>query len=98
HHKAPHRNWMPNLKDLPEFLQKEYPLPPTLFDDYEGREAAAAQDMRIEDMYMSSDMKLLPKTMAKKLGQVAVVLATSAPQGTGIIFAGCLPRTKKDLG
>ncbi|MBX2875889.1 MAG: sulfatase [Saprospiraceae bacterium] len=68
HHKAPHRNWMPNLKDLPEFLQKEYPLPPTLFDDYAGREAAAAQDMEIADMYMSSDMKLLPEDYGEETG------------------------------
>ena len=61
HHKAPHRNWMPNLKDLPKVLKKEYPLPPTLFDDYEGRRAAKEQDMRIADMFMSTDMKLLPE-------------------------------------
>lgn len=68
HHKAPHRNWMPNLKDLPTVLKKEYPLPATLFDTYEGRQAAKEQDMRIEDMFMSSDMKLLPEDYGEETG------------------------------
>ncbi len=69
HHKAPHRNWMPKLEDLPEVLSKEYPLPPTFYDDYSTRTAAASeQDMRIEDMYMSMDMKLLPEDYGVETG------------------------------
>ena len=59
HHKAPHRNWMPDIKHLNEFKDVELPLPETLFDDYETRQATAGQaDMRIDDMYLSFDLKL----------------------------------------
>ena len=34
HHKAPHRNWMPNLKYLGAFKGKKFPLPETFYDDY----------------------------------------------------------------
>ena len=60
-HKTPHRNWMPDIQDLPE-LTHNYPEPPTLFDDYTSRTSAAhAQDLSIRNMFMSSDMKLLPE-------------------------------------
>ncbi|HHM23510.1 MAG TPA: DUF4976 domain-containing protein [Bacteroidetes bacterium] len=59
HHKAPHRNWMPPLKYLPAFLQKEYPLPENFFDDYATRcKAAREADMRVAGLYLSFDMKL----------------------------------------
>ena len=58
-HKAPHRNWMPDIEDLGAFNDIDFPLPDTFFDDYHGRSAAAKnQDMRVEDMYSSFDMKL----------------------------------------
>jgi arylsulfatase A-like enzyme len=58
-HKAPHRNWMPNIKDLGTFNTIEFPLPKTFFDDYRTRsDAVKQQDMRIENMYSSFDMKL----------------------------------------
>ncbi len=40
HHKAPHRNWLPSEKYRAAFRSltlKEIPLPPTIFDRYEGR-------------------------------------------------------------
>lgn len=59
-HKTPHRNWMPDIQDLPEFT-RTYPEPATLFDKYTTRTSAAhAQDLSIRNMFMSSDMKLLP--------------------------------------
>ncbi len=57
-HKAPHRNWMPNVKHLDMYADRDLPLPETFWDDYEGRPAAAGQDMRIADMYLSMDLKL----------------------------------------
>ncbi len=36
-HKAPHRNWMPDLKNLYAYEDVIFPEPPTLFDDYETR-------------------------------------------------------------
>lgn len=58
HHKAPHRNWMPNLKHLDTYNDTELPLPVTFYDDYKGRPAAEAADMRIDKMFLSFDLKL----------------------------------------
>jgi arylsulfatase A-like enzyme len=59
HQKAPHRNFMPNLKDLGAFDSIELPAPPTLFDDYKTRSAAAKeQDMEIRNMFHAYDLKL----------------------------------------
>ena len=57
-HKAPHRNWMPDLQDLPGLLDQRFPEPATLRDQYEGRAAAQEADMRITDMYTSKDLKV----------------------------------------
>jgi arylsulfatase A-like enzyme len=57
-HKAPHRNWMPSTRHLDLFAEEDLPLPPSFRDDYEGRPAAKEADMRIEDMYLSFDLKL----------------------------------------
>ena len=69
HNKAPHRNWMPNLKYLNEYKDVELPLPETFYDDYSTRSAAAKEaDMRIDDMFLSSDLKLNPKDYDKDTG------------------------------
>ncbi len=58
-HKAPHRNWMPDIKDLGLYKDKKIPLPKTFYDDYNTRgKPAHEQDMRIENLYNSFDMKL----------------------------------------
>jgi arylsulfatase A-like enzyme len=56
HHKSPHRNWMPNIKDLAEL--KIHPEPETLNDDYTGRIAASQQDLEIKNLYNSLDLKI----------------------------------------
>lgn len=67
HHKAPHRNWMPHPKYFDLFKNEELPLPENFYDDYQTRSAAAAeQDMRIDDMYLSLDMKLHPEDYGGK--------------------------------
>jgi arylsulfatase A-like enzyme len=59
HHKAPHRNWMPALRHTRTFEDTEFPVPETYFDSYEGRLAAAAQEMNIyRDMYEGHDLKM----------------------------------------
>lgn len=60
HHKAPHRNWMPEEKYLTLFEDEVFPEPATLFDDYATRcSAAATQEMTIvRDMSMSYDLKV----------------------------------------
>jgi len=64
-HKAPHRSWMPDTVDLPGLLDKTYPEPVTLRDDYEGRPAAEAADMRIANMFTSFDLKLTDEYLAE---------------------------------
>lgn len=59
-HKAPHRNFMPEPQYFSAWEGEEIPLPSTFYDDYTGRPAAAEADMRVADMYMGFDMKLMP--------------------------------------
>lgn len=60
HHKAPHRNWMPDSKYLNLYEDVEFPYPDTFYDDYETRcEAAHQQEMRIADnMTLVYDLKV----------------------------------------
>lgn len=64
-HKAPHREWEPNVKDLDFDKGRVYPEPPTLFDDYANRSPeVAANDMSIEKTMVPKDVKLVrPKTL-----------------------------------
>ncbi len=65
-HKAPHRNWMPGPKYFDFVSDKKYPLPETFWDNYATRSAAAReQDMRIEDMFLSYDLKMMPGDFEK---------------------------------
>lgn len=62
HHKAPHRSWMPDTKDLGAYDDKVFPLPDTFYDDYDGRTAAQLQEMSIiKDMNVSYDLKMADK-------------------------------------
>jgi arylsulfatase A-like enzyme len=60
HHKAPHREWEPDLKYLSYYNGVVFPKPSTLFDDYSGRgKAAHEQKMTIsEDMRLDADLKM----------------------------------------
>ncbi|MHA7130180.1 sulfatase family protein [Algoriphagus namhaensis] len=64
-HKAPHRAWLMAERHLEEFTQRQFPEPATLFDDYSGRTAAAAEaEMNIFDhMSWAGDHKISPETM-----------------------------------
>jgi len=57
-HKAPHRNWMPDVDELGEIDTSDFEVPDNFFDIYEGRPGAAAQELEINDMYLSYDLKL----------------------------------------
>lgn len=49
-HKAPHRNWMPELKYIDLFNDIEFPEPATLFDDYSTRgEQMQTQELTINN-------------------------------------------------
>lgn len=60
HHKAPHRNWMPEPKYMDLYEDVEFPYPDTFYDDYSTRCAAAhTQEMRIkENMTLVYDLKV----------------------------------------
>lgn len=58
-HKAPHREWAPNLKNLGWSKGRVFPEPETLFDDYTGRgRAEHEQDMTLEKTFTETDAKL----------------------------------------
>lgn len=59
HHKAPHRNWMPALKYLNELEDNNFDVPPTFYDDYEGREHLKQQQLTVADhMSLGYDLKM----------------------------------------
>jgi arylsulfatase A-like enzyme len=66
HHKAPHRNWMPELKWLQAFSKKTIPEPPGLYADTIGKGAAFRhQRMSIlNDMTLCTDLKIDPQYLA----------------------------------
>jgi arylsulfatase A-like enzyme len=57
--KATHREWLPDIQDLGAFDGREFPLPPAFHDLYQGRRAAADQDMTIaRTMRLKEDLKV----------------------------------------
>lgn len=70
HHKAQHRNWMADTCHLSLYEDRTFPIPDTFYDDYEGRPAAAAQEMSIlKDMDLVYDLKMLGAEGNKGLAQ-----------------------------
>lgn len=70
-HKAPHRPWWPRPDKFAEFADKEYPLPPTLFDNYRNRGTAAktAEMNLLYHMRYAHDSKIYPETL-EAMGEV----------------------------
>lgn len=60
HHKAPHRNWMPEPQYLDLYEEIDFPLPETFYDDYSTRcSAGKSQDMSISrTMTLVYDLKV----------------------------------------
>lgn len=71
-HKAPHREWEPNLKHLNLYDDVTIPEPETLFDDYEGRGTAAKQQrMTISRDLNNMDLKLMiPRDLNQEQRQI----------------------------
>lgn len=63
HHKAPHRNFMPPLKYVLAFRDKQFPEPSTLYAEMSGKgKAWQLQTMSIlHDMKLCSDLKVDPQ-------------------------------------
>ncbi|WP_028524567.1 sulfatase family protein [Runella limosa] len=66
-HKAPHREWLPAERHFKEFINKKFPEPATLFDNYEGRGSASKQaEMNLlTHMNWAGDSKIKPENMDK---------------------------------
>jgi arylsulfatase A-like enzyme len=64
-HKAPHREWNPAKRHYTEFINRTFPEPATLFDDYSGRGTAAKEaEMNLLDhMNWAGDSKIYPEVM-----------------------------------
>ena len=64
-HKAPHRPWWPRADKFKQYSKMKFPVPSTLFDDYEGRSSAAKEaEMNIlYDMKYGHDSKIRPETI-----------------------------------
>ncbi|MBL7767784.1 MAG: sulfatase [Flavipsychrobacter sp.] len=71
-HKATHRTWMPDIQDMGRFDTVNFPLPANFYDEYQGRRAAAVQDMTVDKtMIMGYDLKMFPsKEAADKDGNI----------------------------
>jgi arylsulfatase A-like enzyme len=64
-HKAPHRAWLPAKRHYTEYINKTFPEPETLFDDYEGRGTAAkeAEMNLLTHMMWGGDSKIPPEVV-----------------------------------
>lgn len=64
-HKAPHREWLPAKRHYTEYINKTFPEPSTLFDNYEGRGSAAkeAEMNLLTHMNWAGDSKIPPEVM-----------------------------------
>ncbi len=64
-HKAPHREWLPAKRHYTAYINKTFPEPETLFDDYEGRGSAAkeAEMNLLTHMNWAGDSKIPPEVM-----------------------------------
>jgi arylsulfatase A-like enzyme len=60
HHKAPHRNWMPQPRHYALFRDVAIPEPSTLFDDYAGRSTASSMQAMLvsRDLSWEYDLKV----------------------------------------
>ncbi len=67
-HKAPHRNWKPSIHDLQRYRDITLPEPPSLFDSYATRVAAANHKMGIDQhMRMGSDLMMFSGNEEQKV-------------------------------
>ena len=58
-HKAPHRSWMPALKNLELFNDIDFPLPDNFYDDYKDRKALQKQMLTVKNhMDIRMDFKV----------------------------------------
>lgn len=62
HHKAPHRNWMPPIRNINMYDSIQFPLPDTYFSEHKNQIAAQQQlETVYEDMYEGHDLRMTVK-------------------------------------
>ena len=105
HHKAPHRLWMPNTKYVSKYANVNFPLPETLWDDYETRGSAASTQKMSIDKYMEMvrDLKVPemydPSTPEGRDSYAGLMgeMNRMTPQQRAIIDAYYMPRNREFL-
>lgn len=66
HHKAPHRPWLPDARHARLYEDEEIPEPASFDDDYAGRPAAEAAEMRVDRDLTFEDLKApVPEGLTK---------------------------------
>lgn len=66
HHKAPHREWMPDEKHRAMFANRTFPEPETLWDDYATRtDALRENEQTLARDFTRRDLKLTPPETLK---------------------------------
>ena len=75
HHKAPHRNWMPNIPHLELFNDRTFAAPENFVDDYAGRSRAAReQEMEVaRHLFEGYDLKLPIEYVRASGGDTAIM-------------------------
>ncbi|WP_231388354.1 sulfatase/phosphatase domain-containing protein [Sphingobacterium hungaricum] len=75
--KATHREWFPDIQDLGAYDHLDFPIPETFYDSYDGRLAAADQDMTIdktmrllEDLKIHADFELSDENIQKQRSEL----------------------------
>lgn len=103
HHKAPHRNWMPDTKYVDLYEDIEFPFPDTFKDNYATRCTPA----RTQQMSIAKDMSLVYDLKVRELGNrdeykndwsvrsMESILKRMTPEQREIWLASYSPRNQK---
>jgi arylsulfatase A-like enzyme len=71
HHKAPHRDWVPDEKHRAMFANRTIPEPPTLWDDYATRTDALRENQQtVAHDFTRRDLKMIPPPALKGTNRV----------------------------
>ena len=89
HHKAPHRCWEPDERNMALFKNKTFPEPETFWDDYSTRPAAlpenqqtVAKDLTRRDLKLEPPAELKGKDRNQWLGVKPMELEVTLDDGT----------------
>ena len=90
HHKAPHREWAPDLRNKEAFADAEFPEPATFRDDYATRPAALpenrqtiARDLTRRDLKLEPPPGLLGKDRERWLNEMPMIVEVGGKTLTG---------------